>query len=95
MENTIFPDLIVCQGKYCQSKTEHNTIETENKTINFILVVYSLPTLTAKNKHNICAVYIIYLVDMYETKHAILYIITGTHSHQEHWHFIVSLFGSF
>ena len=63
MENTIFPDLIVCQGKYCQSKNEHNTIATENKIINFI--VYSLPTLIAMNKHHICAVYMIYLVDMY------------------------------
>ena len=79
MENTIFPDLIVCQGKYCQSKNEHNTIETENKIINF--KVFSVSMLISMSKHNICAVYMIYLVDMHETKHV--------PSTKNYWHFIV------
>ena len=63
MKNTMFPDLIVCQGKCCQSKNEHNTIEIQNKIINFM--GYLLLNLISMDKHSICAVCMNYFVDMY------------------------------
>ena len=55
MKNTMFPDLIVCQGKCCQSKNEHNTIEIKNKIINFM--GYLLLNLISMDKHSICSLY--------------------------------------